>query len=224
MANDLKSRIKQRLDELGLSAEGASKKAGLSRSFLRLLMMHETGNPRTDSLIKLAEALETTPNWLMTGSEGDAPVREVRPADVERPLRQEMPADVPVMGTAAGSHAGSFQFEDDVIDYVRRPPALMGAKDIYAIYVEGSSMEPEHRPGDLRFVHPHRPPRVGDSVVVQIRSAQDAPVEAMIGHLIRRNGETIVIGKLNPQTELSLQRITVVSIHKVLDMNELFGV
>ncbi len=127
-------------------------------------------------------------------------------------------------GTAAGSHlSGAFQLGDNVIDWARRPPAMNGARDLYALYVEGSSMEPEHRPGDLRFVHPGRPPRLGDSVIVQIRYAEHDPIQAMIGHLVRRTGDKVVIGKLNPEATVELKRGHVLAVHKVLTMNELFG-
>lgn len=232
MPDDLKSRVLQRLTELDLTPEGASKKAGLSRAFLRKMMERQNGNPRSGSLIRLASALETTPAWLLEGTgpktneaqPASQPANDIRPADVTTPYRDEMPANIPVMGTAAASIAGAFQFEGGVIDYVRRPPALLVARDIYAIYVEGSSMEPEHRPGDLRFVHPNKPARVGDSVVVQTRNHESDDIQAMIGHLVKRSGDTIVIGKLNPFAEVAISRATVVRLHKVLDMNELFGV
>ena len=42
------------------------------------------------------------------------------------------------MGTAAGAMLGkgAFQLSSDVVDYVRRPQALTGARGVYALYVE----------------------------------------------------------------------------------------
>lgn len=85
-------------------------------------------------------------------------------------------------------------------------------------------MEPEHRPGDLRFIHPDRPPRIGDSVIVQTRNREHEPIAATIGHLLRRTATHIVIGKLNPPAEVHVKRDTVIALHKVLTLNELFGV
>lgn len=231
MNSDLIRRIDERLDELGMSAEGASKKAGLSRSYLRALK--RGANPRTSNLVEIAKVLETTTSWLLEGTgPKEAPSQgtseeyrdDVRPADVDAPLRTELDKDVPVMGTAAGSVEGEFQFEGGVIDYVRRPPALASTRDIYTIYVVGSSMEPKYNPGDLCFVNPNKPARIGDPVIVQMRNGEHEPVKAMIGLLTRRTTDTVFIGKLNPASDVPVPAGTVMRIHKVLDMNELFGV
>lgn len=150
---------------------------------------------------------------------------EVRPAPLDPPARTAMPNDVPVRGTAAGSHLrGAFQISDDAIDYVRRPPALNGARNAYALYVEGTSMVPVYNPGDLLFVHPDRPPRIGDSVVVQVQLREADGPEATIGYLRRRSASALVIGKLSPEAEVEINTRTIIAVHKVLTMNELFGV
>lgn len=151
---------------------------------------------------------------------------DVREAAVKVPSLQSMPADLPVLGTAAGSHLrGAFQLEtDSVIEYIRRPPGLMTAVNAYALYVDGTSMVPEHNHGDLRIVHPGRPARPGDSVIVQVKIAEHAPVEATIGHFRKKTATSVVIGKLNPPADIELKLDTVIAVHKVLTMNELFGV
>jgi phage repressor protein C with HTH and peptisase S24 domain len=100
----------------------------------------------------------------------------------------------------------------------------MNSRDIYSIFVEGSSMYPEHKHGDLRFINPHKPARVGDSIVIQIKNDGRLTYDAMIGHLVRRTATQLVIGKLNPEMTLTYSLEDIVSVHKVLDMNELFGV
>lgn len=176
----------------------------------------------------LAKVFDVTIDEVVKPPAGAAtrpPRMDVRPADVPLANQSAMPLDLPVMGTAAGSHArGAFQFEGGVIDYVRRPPALAGSKSAYALYIEGTSMEPEHRQGDLRFVHPDRPPRIGDSVVVQSRHNDLDGIEATIGHLIGRTATTVRIGKLNPVATVEIPRVFVVAVHKVLTVNDLFGV
>ena len=148
---------------------------------------------------------------------------EVRPADVELPSRSAMPQDVPVLGTAAGSEEGAFQI-DGVVEYVRRPPGMMGVRDLYAIYVVNSSMEPEHHPGDLRFVHPGRPVRIGDTVVVQTKVGEHGTVQAYIKRLARLTPDSVVLVQHNPPTTIEIKRPYVLHMHRVLSMNELFGV
>gem|GEM_PF-242085 len=243
MANTIADRIRERLNTMNLTAQGASLKAGLSRDALRKLLANESQIPTGKTLTGLAQALEVSEQWILTGSNAipdkvQDPASgsgtflhhaqrgrsEVRAANVPLPTRFDMPDDVPVRGTAAGSHLkGAFQFTSDAIDYVRRPPALMGARDIYALYVEGSSMEPQYFPGDLVYVHPHKPPRVGDVIVVQA-AVDDANVEATLGVYVKRTEQFLVILKRNPEAHVQLKRERVKAIHKVLTTNELFGV
>lgn len=227
MSESVHDRIRQRLADLGLSPEAAAKKANLSRDYLRKMFSREGMSPRGSTLEALAGALQVSPAWLLSGEEPASPQKrpgELRPAPVEAPDRNRMPNDVPVHGTAAASHLrGAFQLEPGIVDWVRRPPALTGAGNAYALYIEGSSMEPRYQAGDLIFVHPNRPPKAGDTVIVQVEVA-DNEVEASIGYLRRRTAEHVVLGKLNPEAEVQLPRATVKAIHRVLTINELFGV
>ncbi len=223
-------KIRARAGKLGMSLEAVSRKAGLDKTYLRKTF-DRGGAPRSNTLHALAQALEVPESWFFSDDDVEPtasplPGNDVAPANVDIPARQSMPADVEVLGTAAGSHAGgAFQLEPGVVvDRVRRPPALAASPNVYALYIEGDSMVPEHNPGDLRFIHPDRPPRIGDSVVVQMQNGPHESVAATIGHLHRRTATQIVIGKLNPEREIYIERNLVISVHKVLTMNELFGV
>jgi phage repressor protein C with HTH and peptisase S24 domain len=218
--------IKEVLDEKGLSPEEAARLCGLERSYFRKLFDRGTSSPRGVTLQKIASGLGIEPSRLLGQPQAQSQITtDIRPAEAEVPSRLSMPNDVPVMGTAAGSHLrGAFQFSMDPIDYVRRPPALMGARDIYALYVEGESMVPQYSPGDLIYVHSHKPPRFGDAVVIQCHNGSDQSVEATIGIFARRTAEKIVIRKHNPIAEVEISRSGILHIHKILTTNELFGV
>ncbi|MGZ2475017.1 phage repressor protein C with HTH and peptisase S24 domain [Sinorhizobium medicae] len=233
MTETIHDRIKERLRIMDLSPQAASMKAGLSKDTLRKLLANRDQLPTGKTLSTLAPALEVSEQWLLTGQDSGPsqpvqPQQEVRVANIELPTNSAMPKDVPVLGTAAGSHhRGAFQLTSDAIDYVRRPPALMGTKDIYSLYVEGSSMEPQYWQGDLVYVHPHKPARSGDAVVVQCRIGDEEPdgtVEATIGLYVRRTGEALIIRKHNPPAEIEIKNEAIISYHKVLTMNELFGI
>lgn len=223
----LTERIKQRLATLNLTSEGASKKAGLDRSYLRALF-ERNASPTLKTLNKLATALETTPEWLMHGA-GTAPhvppAADVVDANIEIPSAGLMPRDIPVLGVAAGSHThGAFQMEAAIIDYVRRPPGVATAKDVYGLYVEGDSMAPLHRAGDLLLLHPGRPARIGDSVVVQFKTGECEYPEAMLGILHKRTPKCVELQKLNPAAIVEIETRTIEAIHRTLTMNDLFGV
>lgn len=221
----IRDRIRARMTALGLSPNSASLNAGLSRDFLTKFLSNPDQSIRADSLSKLATALETTPAWLLSGGDLVPRTGEVRSAEIEPPAVTRLAKDVPVLGTAAANHLrGAFQFEGGAIDYVRRPVGLAGKPTAYAIYVEGTSMEPAIPNGDLRFVDPGRPARLGDVVVVQtIRGDRDG-IEGSIGILVRRTANAVVIRKLNPDAEVELRGQFVHAIHKVLTWNEAFGV
>jgi phage repressor protein C with HTH and peptisase S24 domain len=231
MSDTLRTRIKERLKELGVSASAVSLKATGSPDTIRSWLRHPDTSPRVDTLAKVAAELQTTPEWLLgrTDDEPTAktpPRQEVRATDIPAISRTAMPSDVPVMGTAAGSLlSGAFQLQGGVIDYVRRPPALSGARDIYALYIEGSSMEPRYFPGELVYVNPHKPPRIGDTVIVQEHNGDGGPVAASIGVLFKRVGGTVVLRKYNPpDAETTITQTRIAAIHRVLTPNELFGV
>jgi len=224
-------RIHERLEALETNATAVSLSASDNKDLLRDILNGRTKNPRTDTIRKIAEALGTTVEWLMEGDGEPAPVplagrptSNLRMAGVKLPALAGLARDVPVMGTAAGSLAGAFQFEGGVVDYVARPPALVGAKNAYSMYVDGNSMAPEHNSGDLRFVHPDRKVHIGDSVVVTAKYSEHGPYESFIKRLVRRTGDRIIVEQLNPPATIEFDLRFVASVHKVLTMNDLFGV
>lgn len=219
--------IKQAIEELDISPEEASRRSGLERSYFRKLFERDTV-PKVDTMRKISIGLGIPLEKLSvnTPSNANLPARQTDgTGSVKVPNRTDMPNDVPVMGTAAGSHLrGAFQMTSDPVDYVRRPPALMGAKDIYSLYVEGESMVPQFYPADLIFVHPHKPAKVGDPVVIQCQISGDSSIEATLGIYIKKTAENLYVRKHNPSAEIAIARSTVMFMHKVLTMNELFGV
>ena len=150
---------------------------------------------------------------------------DVRGANIEFPAIASLPTDVPVYGTAAGSFShGAFQFEGGVVDYVRRPPGLAGTRTVYSLFVEGSSMSPQHNHNDLRFVDTERKPRAGDSVIVQVKNHEHGQIEAYIAHYLKKSSTTLFLGKLNPQATIQIKLEYVIAVHKVLTLNEMFGI
>lgn len=207
------------------------------RNLRRQAKINPNASMTQESLRALAPVLKTTVAWLIAeeGSEELENSDGVPPPqlDVVEPTAalsttslRSLPRDLPVLGTAAGSFAverGGFEMESRVIEYVRRPEALLSVVDAYAIYMTGNSMAPEHNEGDLRIVHPSRPPRIGDSVVIQVKSSPSEPVVGYVARLVRRSGERIIVAKHNPAKEVEFDSKYVVSIHRILTLNELLG-
>lgn len=164
----------------------------------------------------------------MTRGSGELPPRtaaDVVAARVPVPERPDLARDLPVLGTAEAGEDGALNiFAGDVIDRIGRPPGLGGAREAYAIFVVGDSMEPVHRRGDLLFVHPKRPPQVGDDVIVQLKPGADGERRAYLKRLVRRTAAALVLRQFNPEREKSVAVKDVDSIHKVLTNNDMYGV
>jgi len=223
-------RIQQRLLELGKTPNAASVQVG-SPSLIPNILNGRSKNPRIDTLRRIAPALETTAEWLMTrqGEKVAIPPQESNVEPIEtRYVPQRQQRDLPVYGTARGSLGDGVEgidiFSTTAVDYVNRPAILVGVPGAYAVYVTGDSMEPEHRHGALRMVHPHRPVSAGDTVIVQTRHYDGAPSQGYIKTLRRRAGERLLLGQWNPPATIEIPIKYVVSVHKVLDINDLFGV
>lgn len=184
-------------------------------------------NPRRDTLEKLAGVLNCSFEWLATGRGPVEPPAEAAAVSAETPalpVRDQMPQDVPVLGTAAGSLEGAFQLEQGLpIDHVRRPPGIATAVDVYAIYVAGDSMVPRFDEGELIYVSGKRPARPGDYVVVQT-SEEDGEVTAWCKRLVRRDTKAVVVEQFNPPKTFEISAKAAIAVHRVLTTNDLFGV
>jgi phage repressor protein C with HTH and peptisase S24 domain len=232
--NDLTARIQARLDALGLSEREASIAATGSDGTIRMIRTGRTTNPRIDTLEKIARVLRVRTPWLQSGEgpmdfDSDNAERrpsEVRDAGIELRNVGMLPKDVPVLGTVAGSELGkgAFQFTAEVIDYVRRPFGLLGAKDVYALYVEGESMVPKYEPGDLVFVHPHRRPRGGDYIVIQEPDTDNGGPRGYIKRLVSLTPQWIKTQQFNPATNIDFKNRSGTIIHKVMTEGELYGI
>ncbi len=233
-ANPIVRRIDEAIGRLGLSREGASKKAGLDRSFLRKLAKHPTGNASLDALNALAGATGIRVEELMSLGAGEEPGLRGAPnksgvasfwksSSEAKDLAAPKPlAAIPIRAViAAGSIMNAFTVEDRVIGSVERPPGLLTFPDAYALYVDNDSMAPMHRAGELRFVNPSRPAAPGDSVIVYEQA--DGRTQAFIKLFERRDADWIICRQYKPPSEIKFARNRVVAIHRVLTMNELFN-
>lgn len=233
MDMDLHSRIRERLRQLGRAAQSDrafSLAAGLPSEQMREIKRGVT--PGGERLVKIAAALDWTVPELM-GAPKTAPpatpsVGRPPPGTPQHVLQPPPPfsmsEDVPVYGVAAGSSSGSFQLEDGAVDYVRRPPGIAHQRDAYALFVMNDSMYPRHRPGELIYVAPSRPPKIGDDVIVWLKpTAPGEPEQCFIKTLVRRTADGIHVEQFNPPQTVTYPRAEVLRVHKVMTVAELVG-
>lgn len=199
----------------GLTMAELAERIGVSQP---AISQWESGRekPGRESLQKLSVQLGVSPEELTTPSP---------PARIAQPQTHQMPADVPVFGTAVGGESGDFSFNGEVIDYVRRPYGVAQARNVYALWVTGESMAPWNQRGDLIYVTPTRPPAIGDHVVVELSATHPGEAgTAMVKLLVCQTPTHIRLRQYNPAREFSIPRTRVKALHKVLSLRELMGV
>lgn len=195
--------------------------------------------PRADRIARMAELLGTTSEYLVGSVSTPSPVRsEVGLSDrkVEwlAAPREEPP--VPLVGTGdcadldVCTDSGEMisidrsSFDPDYhVRYIKRPPALSGARDIYSIYFHGESMLPLFEPGDVAFVDPRRPVGSNDYVVVQLGEGDsDEVTSVLVKRLVRQTAQEYTLSQFNPAITFTIPRNKVVRLHRVYRPNELF--
>ena len=181
-------------ERYSLSASGLAKLAGLdSTAFNKSKRLSADGRPRwpsTESLSKIIEATGASLDEFTGLIEGRA--GSSHGASVARRR------SVPLLGFAQAG-AGGF-FDDagfpagegwDLIELPGRAP-----EGTYALAIQGDSMLPLYRHGDVLIVDPNAPVRRGDRVVVKTTAG-----EVMAKVLEKQTTKAIDLLSLNPEHE-----------------------
>jgi SOS-response transcriptional repressor LexA len=232
MDQSLLDRIDERLAVMGLTDRQASLLATGKPDTIRDIRRRKR-LPKIDTLAALAEVLETTVEYIKFGKDTGAQLGERRTGFESGPdgprLGASLPRTLGVYGTVLGGdpHLDGAPIETheltDVIDWIRRPAIFDGRRDVYALYVTGSSMEPRFEPGDPVVVDPKRPPRPGDDVIVQLIDHDDVVRTSLVKRLVRRTATSLELRQYNPDITFTVPLSRVKEIHRVVMMRDLLG-
>lgn len=215
--DSLGDRIRMRRQALGLSQADLAEKAGISQQAVAKIEQGQTRRP--GSIVEIAHALAASPEWLQNGGPlpggqpAGGPRSERRKAadgdgvvvapEIRIPAMETLPRDLPVYGAAEAGDSGLFEFNGEIVDYVRRPPGLIGVRNAFAIFVSGDSMVPVYRDGDPVAVHPGKPVRPGDDCVVEFYpDAAGASGRAFIKRMVAKTSTSLVVEQFNPPARL----------------------
>lgn len=113
-------------------------------------------------------------------------------------------SDLPVYASAEGGPSGML-VNSDPIDWVKRPEPLISVRNAFAVYVIGESMEPRYEQGDMILVHPTKPVRRDDDVLLYGQQG-DGGRAALIKRLIRWSDSSWTVKQYNPAKEYDLPR------------------
>ena len=216
-----------------LTPNAWTSRAGVSRSFFQ-----DVRNGTTPSATKL-EKVVAAAGYTMAQFYDLPNATSVAPIE-KSALKKDLPftgrtdpLDVPLLGTAQGSDLeigenGDVHFVEqmdlsllNVVDYVRRPPALANRRDVYAITVIGNSMADRYMEGDPAYVDPKRQPRAGDYVVVQLRNRDGDTHLALLKKLVRRTSTEIELEQAHPELRFAISAQDVAAVHRVIPWNEI---
>lgn len=152
---------------------------------------------------------------------------------MEGPGFRRMHRDVPIYGTALGAAeliAGeaieqTMLNTGDVVGYARRPVILEGRADVYALYVQGSSMHPRFRDGAIVFVETKRQPSIGDDCVIYLRIPDlhdgERVASVLIKTLVRKTSSYVELEQYSPSLTFKVERERVAQMHRVIPWDEL---
>lgn len=178
-----------------LTPSGLARRAGLDpTSFNKSKRTGPDGRmrwPSTESISKVLEATSTGIDQFMGLIQPEA-------TTLANGTFPPQSGSIPLLGFAQAG-AGGF-FDDggfpagqgwDVVEFPASPGRKAG---VYALEVQGDSMKPLYRDGDVLIVEPGAQVRRGDRVVVKTREG-----EVMAKVLARQSAKTIELISLNPE-------------------------
>lgn len=194
------------------SAEGAAKMHGWPISTYRA---HESGGRHfgLETAEKYAASFGVNPRWIWEGKSEQRVLKKVLPNASPRQHSVMFPTrKLNVVGRAGTSASGELIMSPEIVETVPCPPGLEDVADAYAVYVTGESMEPRYFAGEIVYIHPNRPYRKGDFVLVQV-DADDAFPHGYIKQFVTFSPTTLTLRQLNPDIEIEFPRAKVLSIH-----------
>lgn len=231
------ARLRAMQQRSGLTYDQIAKKAGYNgRSSVQRYFDADFDGPLSPAVCaKLVAGFEgsgvdATEIWAL----GDFPTPNAVPTATPDPRPSERRGTVPIYGTALGA-ALDFDSvcieqtqldQSDVIGYARRPAALEGRMEIYAVYIQGSSMAPRFQEGEMALVDPKRPPQIGDDVLVFLRSPEDDGeriTACLIKRLVRRTAQYVELEQFTPATTFRVSNDMVAGVQRVIPWSELLA-
>ncbi|KAB1076677.1 LexA family transcriptional regulator [Methylobacterium soli] len=218
--NAVRRRLEEEMNAQGREMKELSIAAGLGETYVRDAL--KRGRGKLENLFKVAAELGKSADWLVGVVDGAAELRgratlAAESSVIRREAAPQYGPPLDVLGVVKGGDDGRLVYNGQVIETIPRPPILENVEDAYATYVAGDSMRPRFKEGEKVWVHPHRPARRGDDVVVQIHPEQegDAP-EGYIKEFVRYSGSMLVLYQHNPAGEIEIDRKLVKSIHVIV--------
>lgn len=218
MPSLMKDRIEERLRALDLFAREASRRAGLNLGFVGDVLDGRSKKPAAESVRRLAEVLECDLEYL-TGQRAHP-----RRADVREFPSQARSFVAPGQQAAMEEHiplyAPDFLSSDlwfargEEAARVAALPSQSRVTAAYALAVPTVYMQPRYQLGEVIYVNPSKPTRIGDFVVIRRRDER-----ITIACLDVMDADGVTLKFLNPDGGPETERVArgdIAALHKIV--------
>lgn len=118
-------------------------------------------------------------------------------ASMEGQSHLSWPKDLKIIGHVKAGVEGFFLDQGEHHGLAYRPPVLANVKDAFAVYVQDDSMVPAFEPGQIAWIHPHKPAAPGCNIIIEMDDGQ-----AFIKRLVRRTATKVICLQWQPKREI----------------------
>lgn len=176
----------------------------------RISQVESGGTLNSSQIIAAAKFLDITPAQLL----GEDGLTFGQPSTM---IPQSLSTKtIPILGSVSGGATGVFLTNGDNFGVIEVPSNSCPSADAYAVTVAGESMDGHLSAGDIVYVDPHRPPRSGNTVVVQVApETKGGDWEYFVKTFVRRSETELVLRQLNPPKEITIPSARVSAVHTV---------
>lgn len=221
MSDTIRELVENRIEERGLNMADVSRRLGKNPTYIQQYV--RKGSPRwlpEDVRPSLSEILDIPESQLKRAASVNQAERNKEPSG-GHPAKVSADNLIKVLGMAECGPDGWSLWNGDTVDYVARPSNLAGAKRAYAVYAQGTSMEPKYEAGEIVFIHPDKPVTPGCYVLVQIVPKEDgSPPRAVLKRLVKRSGNKVTLRQFKPEKDFDLKADEIVSMHRAVGSGE----
>ena len=185
--------IRNMRKEKGWTLADVEGKTGLSRAYLSLIE-RDVRPPSLKILKRIAHAFEIDYRKFLSGDDNSESILR-RVKRLEDILKEGLPTrPIPILNRVPAGFPQGFTDKDYPAGYADEYVSLPDVKDLnaFALKVEGESMTPKLKTGDIIIISPNRQWESGDIVVVKVKD------EVSLKKIFRKE-TTLVLQSINPE-------------------------
>jgi SOS-response transcriptional repressor LexA len=166
---NINDRIKSRRKMLGYTQEQLAKIVGVSQNSIHKIEDGTTRKPR--NIIEISKALKCSPDWLLYGRENSDFINITQGPNIK--------GFFPLISWVQAGIWSPIE-EINVLEAERFPCPVACSNQTFILKVQGVSMEPTFRDGDLIFIDPETEWRHGAYVVARLDDQNEATFKQLV--------------------------------------------